>query len=140
MKRTVLISILVLTALVFNSCKKNLDAVLFGTWTVTKVEGTRNLNGVSIFSAEDNNPVGTVRFDNDGTGEQNYSFTFANINYPQTGEFSWEANEDEIIINRVSEPDMIWTRIVDSENKQVASYTIVIDATQDWDYTLTMEK
>jgi hypothetical protein len=81
-----------------------------------------------------------VRFDSDGTGEQNYSFTFANINYSQNEEFSWEANEDEIIINRVSEADIIWTRTVDSENKQVASYTVVIDATQDWDYTLTLEK
>jgi hypothetical protein len=140
MKRIIFISILVIVALVFNSCKKSLDSVLFGTWTVTKVEGTRNLNGVSIFSAEDNNPIGIVRFDSDGTGEQNYSFTFANINYSQNEEFSWEANEDEIIINRVSEADIIWNRTVDSENKQVASYTVVIDATQDWDYTLTMEK
>lgn len=140
MKRTILIVILITTSLVFNSCKKNLDQVLFGTWTVSKVEGTYNVNGVSLSSAEDNNPVGIVRFDNDGTGEQNYSFTFSNVNQSQTGEFSWEANEDEIIINRVSEADMIWTRIVNSENKQVASYSIVINATEDWDYTLTLEK
>lgn len=140
MKHTVLLLALSIVAMTFNSCNKNLDKVLFGTWVVTKVEGTLNVGGVSVFTAEDNAPVGTVRFDNDGTGEQNYSFTFATVNYTQTGEFSWEANEDEIIINRVSEPDLIWTRITDSENKQVASYNLVEDASHNRDFTLTLEK
>ena len=137
-----IITILTFASFVFvlNSCKKNLDKTLFGTWTVTKVEGTYNANGSSIFTAEDVNPTGFVRFDNNGRGEQDYSFTFVGTVYTQQSEFSWEANEDEIIINRVSEPDMIWVRVVDTENKQVASYNVVVNANENWDYTLTLEK
>lgn len=140
MKRIVLFAILASTAFCFNSCKKNLDKVLFGTWSVTKVEGTLNVNGSSFFSAVDENPVGTVEFSNNGRGEQNYSFTFNGTVYEQEGTFSWEANQDEIIVNRTSEPDMIWLRIIDSENKQKVSHNVVVDATQNWDYTLTLEK
>jgi len=139
MKRSLLFIVL-LSMVGMQSCKKNLDKVLFGTWSVTKVEGTLNVSGVSVFTAEDVNPTGTVKFSNDGSGEQNYSFMFAGTTYPNTGSFTWEANEDEIIIVRSAEPDMIWTRILDTENKQVASYNIVVDATQNWDYVLTLEK
>jgi uncharacterized membrane protein len=114
--------------------------VLFGTWTVTKVEGTLNVSGSAFSNAEDISPVGTVEFNNNGTGEQNYSFTFNGTVYQQTGTFSWEANTDEIIINRSGEPDLIWTRVTDSEDLQVASYNVVVNASQNWDYTLTMEK
>ena len=140
MTRTILFSILAFTVLIFNSCGKNLDKVLFGTWTVTKVEGTLNVNGSAFSNTEDISPVGTVEFNNNGSGEQNYSFTFNDTVYSQTGTFSWEANTDEIIINRSGEPDLIWTRVTDSEDLQVASYNVVVDALQNWDYTLTLEK
>ncbi len=140
MKNVLTISAFLACAMVFNSCTKDLDKVLFGTWSVTKVEGTLNVNGSSVFTEIDNNPTGTVEFNSNGRGEQNYTFTFANTAYPQTGTFTWQANEDEIIIDRVDEPDMIWIRITDTENKQVASYNFVVDANQNWDYTLTLEK
>ena len=140
MKNLVLITLAVCSVLIFNSCNKDLDKVLFGTWTVTKVEGTLNVNGSSVFTGVDENPVGTVEFKNNGKGEQNYSFTFNGSVYPQTGTFTWQANEDEIIIDRVSDPDMIWVRIINSDNKQKVSHNIVVDANQNWDYTLTLEK
>ena len=140
MKRILPIIAFSLVTILFNSCNKNLDKVLFGTWSVTKVEGTLNVNGSSFFSAEDNNPVGTVKFNSNGTGEQNYYFTFNGTQYPQESTFSWESSQDEIIVNRTSEPDMIWVRIIDSDNKQKVSYNNVVDATQNWDYTLTLEK
>ncbi len=140
MKRTLAIGAIGFVALVFASCNKNLDKVLFGTWEVTKVEGTLNVNGSPVFTGEDANATGTVEFESNGRGEQNYSFTFSGTNYPQTGTFSWEANDDEIIINRTSEPDMIWNRILNTETKQVASYKIIVDANQNWDYTITLEK
>lgn len=140
MKRILIYTIIVLGIGSFASCNKNLDSVLFGTWNVTKVEGTLNVGGVSVFTAEDASPVGTVKFESNGRGRQNYSFTFAGTVNEQVGDFSWEANDAEIIIDRADEPDMIWTRIVDTENKQIASYNIVVDANQNWDYTLTLEK
>ena len=140
MKQIVIFSLAALAVCTFNSCSGNLDKVLFGTWNVTKVEGTLNQNGSSVLTVEDANPTGTVEFKNTGKGEQNYTFTFKGTAYPQTGTFTWEANKDEIIIERVTEPNMVWTRIIDTDNRQKVSYNIVVDANENWDYTLTLEK
>ena len=140
MKPITIISLVVVAVTVFNSCNKNLDKVLFGTWNVTKVEGTLNVGGTSILTAEDNNPTGTVEFKNNGTGEQNYSFTFNGTDYPQTGTFTWEANQDEIIVFRTTESDIYWQRIIDTDNRQKVSYNVTVDAQRNWDYTLTLEK
>lgn len=123
-------------------CSKdeNLDPALYATWQVTKVEGLYYWNGVPTLPASDNDPFGTVRFDDDGKGYQNYPFQLAGKNFEQIGAFSWEADEDEIRIDRVDEPDMVWQRVANLTNKQVATYTHVVDANSKWDYTLTLEK
>ncbi len=135
-----LLALFIIFASMQSCVDKNLDKILFGTWNVAKVEGVRNESGASVFAAEDNSPIGTITFNRDGSGEQNYGFTFDGVTYPQTGEFTWEASDEEIIILRSSESDMVWTRIFDTENRQVASYNMVIDATTNWDYILTLEK
>jgi len=140
MKRIAYLFLAATAVITLNSCYKNLDKVLFGTWNVTKVEGTKNLNGSSGPTIEDNNPTGTVKFENTGKGEQNYSFTFNGTVYPQTGSFTWEANDEEIIIFRTTASDMYWQRIVNTDNKQNVSYNILVDANENWDYTLTLEK
>jgi hypothetical protein len=140
MKRIVVISLVVAAVLVLNSCYKNLDKVLFGIWSVTKVEGTLNQNGSSVFSATDDNPTGTVEFKNSGKGEQNYTFTFDDTVSTQIGTFTWQADEDEITIDRVTQPNMNWSRIINTDNRQKVSYNIVVNANQNWDYTLTLEK
>lgn len=131
---------LISMALSFNSCNKNLDKVLFGTWSVTHVEGVLHSNGVPFFTVEDTDPTGYVKFEKSGTGEQNYSFTLSGTVYTQQDNFTWEADEDEIVIVRSGESDLIWDRITDTETKQVATYRIIVDATSYWNYTLTLEK
>lgn len=140
MKNALVVVMIGSMALLLTSCHKNLDKVLFGKWDVTKVEGTLNVAGIAVFTGEDPNATGTVEFKSNGRGEQNYIFTFAGTSYPQTGTFSWEANDDEIIIQRTSDPDMIWKRIIDTENKQSATFKVIVDANQNWDYTITLEK
>lgn len=122
------------------SCNKNLDKTLFGTWNVVKVEGAYNSNGSTILTGQDDMPTGTVRFDSNGKGRQNYSFTISGTVYEQVGDFKWEANDEEIIIKREGDSDMIWDRIQDTENRQQASYRVIVNATENWDYTLTLEK
>ena len=131
-----------LLALVFIStgCREGIDKVLVGTWNVTKVEGVFNSGGTSSPAVADNNPTGTITFKNTGRGEQNYTFRLNNVDYPQTGSFSWSATDDKIIIERVTEADMEWTRITDQDNKQVATYNLLVNANQSWDYTLTLQK
>lgn len=140
MKQIVLFSLAAVAVCTFNSCSRNLDKVLFGTWNVTKVEGTLNQDGSSVLSVEDANPTGTVEFKSTGKGEQNYVFVFNGVAYPQKGTFTWEANKDEIIIERVTEVNMVWRRIIDTDNRQKVSYNIVVNASENWDYTLTLEK
>ena len=133
-----LISISILS----NACKKqeDLDPVLYGTWNVTKVEGVYYLNNIPVTYPVDNNPTGTINFNSNGTGKQDYSYSIAGTVYPQNSNFIWEANAQQITIDRTNEPDMTWTRVLNEANKQVATYTYVVDATQKWDYTLTLEK
>lgn len=124
------------------SCKDEgqLDATLFGTWNVTKVQGQQYVNGTPGFLLTDNSPSGYVRFDDDGTGEQNYSFTIFGTTYPNVSEFYWEADDAEIRIDRFNQSDLVWRRITNEANKQEATYNIIVDATQNWDYTLTLQR
>lgn len=140
MKTTLFSALLALTALMFSGCREGIDKVLVGTWNVTKVQGVFNSGGQASPAVEDNNPTGTITFKNNGRGSQNYTFTLNGVAYPQTGDFTWSATDDLIIIERTTEPDMEWTRITDTDNKQVASYNILVNANQSWDYTLTLEK
>jgi len=125
-----------------HGCSKdeNLDPALYATWQVTKVEGLYYWNGVPTFPVSDNAPTGTVKFEDDGTGYQNYSYEINGTTHQHIGSFTWEANDNEIRIDRVDEPDMVWQRVANLTNKQVATYTHVVDANSKWDYTLTLEK
>lgn len=125
-----------------NGCSKdeNLDPALYATWQVTKVEGLFYINGVPALPLADNNPSGTVEFKEDGTGFQNYTFQIGGSTSQQVGAFRWEADQNEIRIDRVNEPDMVWARVANLTNKQVATYTQIVDANSKWDYTLTLEK
>lgn len=140
MKNTflILVSALVLTLPACN--KDKLDEVLFGTWNVTAVEGQYYLNGNAGATVQGQNVTGTVKFNSNGTGEQNYSFSAFGSNQSHTGAFTWESSDDEIIILQSGEPDLIWTRVTNQSNLQVATYNVVVDANENWDYTLTLEK
>jgi hypothetical protein len=133
--------IFILGILTFNGCTKDdLDEGLFATWQVTKVEGLYYFNNVPTIPVADTDPSGTVKFESDGTGYQNYTFQLVGNTYQQIGAFVWEADDNEIRIDRVDEPDMVWTRNTNLTNKQVATYIIVVDANSKWEYTLTLEK
>lgn len=133
------LSILSIT-LFFAGCREGIDKVLVGTWNVERVEGVFNTGGGSLPPVADESPTGTITFRNNGTGEQNYTFTIAGTQYPQTGSFSWSATDEFIIIERLTEPNMEWTRLEDTDNKQVATYNVLLNANQSWDYTLTLRK
>lgn len=124
----------------FSGCNENIDKVLIGTWNVTRVEGVFNTGSGSLPPIADESPTGTITFKSNGTGNQNYTYSIGGTTYPQTGNFSWSATDDLIIIERTDDPDMEWTRVVDTDNRQVATYNVLINANQSWDYTLTLEK
>lgn len=134
--------LLFIVSFLFFSCGKESDAdnVLVGTFKVTKVEGQRYFNGNPDFYLVDNNPTGNIKFNKNGTGKQDYSFTVLGNKTVQNSNFSWTANASIININRYNEPDLIWERIINEKNKQVAAYDIIVDAQTKIKYTLTLEK
>ena len=140
MKRLLIVMLIATVGYTFSGCNDGIDKVLIGTWNVTEVEGVFNTGGGSLPPITDEDPVGTITFRSNGTGEQNYSYALGGTQYPQTGSFTWSATDDLIIIERTNDPDMEWTRLVDQDNKQVATYNFLINANQSWDYTLTLEK
>lgn len=124
------------------ACSKEADATgnLEGEFAVTKVEGQRYFNGTPDFYLADNNPTGYVRFNRNGTGKQDYTFTIFGNTSTQNSNFTWDADATSININRINEPDLVWERILNERDKQVAAYDIVLDAQTYIKYTLTMEK
>ena len=140
MKKLLVVLVALVSSVYMSGCRDGIDKVLVGTWNVTEVQGVFNTGGVSLPPLTDPAPVGTITFRSNGTGEQNYSYSLGGTEYPQTGSFSWSATNELIIIERVNDPDMEWTRVTDQENRQVATYNFLINANQSWDYTLTLEK
>lgn len=136
-----IVALLCFSFIFSSSCTdKRHDPNLVGTWDVTKVQGQRFDNGNPGIILTDNNPTGYIRFNRNGTGRQDYSFSIFGLTYDNTGDFIWRTNEDEVIIERFSQPDLIWQRITDEPDIQVATYTNVVNSTTSWDYTLTLEK
>jgi hypothetical protein len=139
--RTTAILLFATIALILQGCTKDdLDPALFGTWQVTRVEGLYYINNSPTFPLSDNSPSGTVRFDRNGTGRQDYSFQLLGNTNTQTGAFKWTATDTQILIDLKDDPDMVWQRVTKLTNKQVATYTHVVDGSTRWDYTLTLEK
>jgi hypothetical protein len=134
---------LIVATLLAASCKTTSidpNEKLIGMWNVTKVEGTQIQNGVEGIMLMDDSPSGYIRFDSDGRGEQNYSFTLFNSTFPFQNNFRWTSTPDEIRIDLIGDDDMIWTRHVNEAAKQEASYSIIIDAANTIEYRLTLEK
>lgn len=97
------------------SCDKDKDEIdegLVGTWEVTKVEGQQFVNGNPGIKLEDENPTGYVKFESDGKGAQNYSFTLFGNKYPQISQFIWTANASTVNVKRLNDTDLVWERLV----------------------------
>jgi hypothetical protein len=136
-------ALLGLSMLMTLSCTKEPDFTgenLVGRWNVTQVTGQQFNDGVPGIVLTDENPTGFIRFESNGSGEQNYTFNLLGSPIPNTGAFMWTANAIEIRIKQVSSPDMIWRRDIDEANKQIATYTITVSPSMTIEYTLTLEK
>ena len=141
MKNYSLVFLLIVFTMI-TSCGKDVDpdGNLEGTWRVEKVEGQQYVMGNPGIYLVDNNPIGTIQFKSAGWGEQDYSFSLFGTTYPQNGAFKYTATESEIVIDVVNGQDMVWQRILNEENVQIASYEIVVNTSSTVTYTLTLEK
>ena len=125
------------------SCEKEAIAPhgkLTGTCNVTKLEGQQYVLGVQGIYLADNNPTGTIKFERNGNGKQDYSFVLFGTTYPQYANFKWTATTTTINVNRINDTDLVWERLLSEEHKQIAAYDIIVDASSTIKYTLTLEK
>ena len=134
--------ILIVAVATTTSCVETIDPNenLLGTWSVTKVEGRQITNGVYGIVLTDDSPEGFISFDDNGWGEQDYSFTLFGTDYPFNSRFVYTTNDTEIQIKLIGEDDMIWNRILNESNLQQASYDIYINEMLTVEYTLTLEQ
>lgn len=137
------LSFVLFVTIILTSCNSHEidpNEKLVGTWEVTKVEGRQKTSGNDGIVLTDNNPTGSIIFEDNGTGKQDYSFTLWGNSYPNVNNFFWTSNDSEIIIDLWGDDDMIWARSENSENKQIATYDIVVNEMLTIEYTLTLER
>lgn len=94
----------------FSSCSQD----IVGTWTVEKYETmTPGQQSTSL------NNIGTLTFNENGTGEKNLSYNVLGVSKNDTLPFNWIVTENYISIDgQESELDKTWIIINSSTKKQ----------------------
>lgn len=89
MKTKLLIVLSVATLFIFSSCAHR----LVGTWQVQKYERkTPGEQGMSVSN------IGTITFDNNGTGEKNLDYSLLGVSSKDITPFEWSATEQFVTI------------------------------------------
>jgi hypothetical protein len=125
--------ILLLTS---TSCKKNkLERRVLGTWNVTNVDFTVTINGFT-FSGSGQDVTGTITFNKNGIGNQDYSFNYSGTNYIFYDNFTYSLSEEFITTSHTDK----WERITNEKTIQKVKYTEILSSTETRTYTLTLQK
>ncbi len=112
---------------------------LIGTWQVDNVRLTGRIAGIEV--DENVNPSGTITFNSDFTGKENYSYTIPNLNIPivERDDFTWTSNGNQLVIDPGDVDQQDWTRTINEAKSQVGSYQIV-DGTTNYTVTIMLSK
>lgn len=130
-----------LLLLVLISCSKDEDGTddnpmignnLTGTWQVVKIVGQH----ASFGTEEATDVTGTIRFNDNGTGKENYSFRVMDVPVFENDDFTWISTSSQIVTDPGESSEQTWTRLVNTSSKQEARY----GADDGFTYTFTLEK
>lgn len=121
------------------NCSKNSDDnstsnQLLGEWNVTQII----ILYPELEEVQAENVTGTITFDENGTGIEDYSYSIEIIDiiFSETESFTWTSNNSSIITDPGTDTELTWDRIENQSNLQIASY-INSDGIR---YTLTLTK
>jgi len=139
--------LLVGIGLTTTSCEKKQEFVPLeeftfeGTWNLDKVETTAPLLG----SQTDNEPTGTIVFNEDGTGTANYSFNAVSIiseGVPITREdsFQWTKEDLTITMTKADGSVITWTTVNEADSDFQATWTEDIEDLASIDFHAYMSK
>ena len=95
----------------------NLDtSLLIGTWNLQKVEYK------VLIATQEGDANGTITFNEDGTGKNDYTYTVQGSTQVKEDEFNWEADGASIIFDKGTQFENTWTWRVNTEETQEARF------------------
>ena len=134
-----------MSLLVFTSCKKDEELKdqlpqdnIVGEWVVSGGEATAYIDGTAYRGIKIETE-GDVHYDNDNTGQANFSMSVAGEVYEIVGSFEWEKDGFEIVWSKNGKEDIRWSRIDNESNMQKLSMTHESeDSNDEVELTITM--
>ena len=97
------------------SCSKDVERsdFLIGEWKVTSVHYLPNEPTPVVFPTSD----GTIKFNLDGTGRRNFSFTYGEVSRTVVSDFTWnKISNDQLVFSFDSKSKNCWKFISFSED------------------------
>lgn len=125
--------------LMISSCSSDDDGggnvnPLIGTWNVTEIQASSaNVGTVDAVVS------GTITFNADGTGQQNYAWTALGVTVNEGNTFTWVSSSSTITFDPGDVDQTIWTRLENTANRQRGKYQRIEDG-QVIDITITITK
>ncbi len=96
--------------------------VLVGTWNVDLIQVSGSIGGIGI--SETVTPTGTITFNSDFTGKENYSYNVPGIgNITENDNFTWRSSAATITFDPGDVDESVWTREINEQNRQRGKYT-----------------
>ena len=129
----------------FTSCKKDEDVRpqdvqdnIVGDWTVSEGQAVVYASGYKVLDTEVATS-GTIDFDNNNTGQADFSMNILGDVESTKGPFTWELDGFEIVMDKGTADEIRWAIITDTDNLQELQYTEV-DEEEDMEveFTLTL--
>lgn len=120
---------LAITASLFTSCKKEKVTPneapqdnIVGTWEVVDGTATVYSEGYIVYEGEIKT-AGDMQFSNDNTGNANFSMEVVGEVEEVKGNFTWEIDGYEIIMDKGTDDESRWAIIDDKDNQQALQFT-----------------
>lgn len=120
---------LAITASLFTSCKKEKVTPneapqdnIVGIWEVVDGTATVYSEGYIVYEGEINT-AGDMQFSNDNTGKADFSMEVVGEVEEVKGNFTWEIDGFEIIMDKGTDDESRWAIIDDKDNQQALQFT-----------------
>lgn len=113
--------------MILSSCSSDDDGggsvnPLVGTWNVSEIQAS-NVSTGSVDAVVS----GTITFNADGTGQQNYSWTALGATVNESSAFTWVSSSSTITFDPGDVDQTIWTRLENTANRQRGKYQRIED-------------
>lgn len=143
MKRNALLHVLLAMSLLLFGCEEGIgleNDTIVGVWNLEKVSSSGTVAGVSQ-SDTDDDPSGTVEFENTGIGETDYSYELFQRRTNSNGGFSWTRTGNTIEIFQGTGGSEVWEILSESDTRIEIEWSEILDpvsgASSDFNMVLT---